>query len=143
MSSFPDFLFKLTPRDEQTTPLELVIWNSSKSGAISTLTTPEIYEVPPGKLLLINHLEAECIATAPNVIDYINIYADSISPTFTLAFKGYIGAAVYKDILINNDPVILSPGDTLYAQASFSGAIGNSLNFSFKGLLIPRGNFAV
>ena len=56
MTTFPDFLFKLTERDRQVTPLEFVQFDLSSGVAAAASLTTGSYTVPKGKMLFVQNI---------------------------------------------------------------------------------------
>lgn len=144
MANLPDFLYKLTERDQQVTPIEIVL-NTANNSAAGTQLQIQIYTVPKGKILL---LETVGVFAIPGTSQYLVnwglvvsngaqscIVAGSQNPvTTSLSYKG---GQVFG-------PMSVGEGSILTVNGIFNaGANSNSFTAAFSGILIPRGNYAI
>lgn len=157
MSSFPDWLYRFTPRDEQVTPLEVVIHTLSGTDTTNAISTNG-YEVPVDKILIINSVTYDSyVGTAG---DYLESVSLAVTPTKSVSNApiGFIagvtanlnkGVTTYENAYHNVGNTFLIPSDhTLYGWAFFfdsgsAGAHNKYIKATINGVLIPRGNFAV
>lgn len=147
-------LYRLTARDLQLTPLELV-WRSQ----LITQNAPTItitYTVPKDRVLIIHHGEAQGVADGATSVQRLQIavtYQVSIRLADTLqaggAIPGAIGysrsnLAIGAAGLLWDGEVYCPPESLVQGTASFGAAgAGNNLQFGISGIFIPRGNFSV
>lgn len=150
MSAFPDFLYRLTPRDEQVTPLEIVSNRLYGAAIASVIASSGVYVVPTGKILVLSSFWVQTIAGAAQTALHSSVIIqpnNSLGNAAEIWGAGISGAsAAASTTTQGNSPseIYLPQGCAIYASAAFSaGAAANTCNFSFVGVLIPRGNFAV
>jgi len=142
---FPEFLYKLTPRDEQVTPLEVVTFRSSLDANSATVNSA-LYTVPLGKVLLLRTATVECdpvYGTTTCTSVRIDMYKDSSVPIVLGMQKNEYTGVIDAPAVLQN-PVVVPEGWILKGVANYDVAnAGNGIAFSMCGILIPRGNFAI
>lgn len=146
MSGFPDFLYRLTPRDEQVTPLEILNLRLTASTAATDVAT-NIYTVPLGKVLVCSAygLRGEGGAAQYSESLWIEIYTDPTMPTLLGgSLNAYPSAAQRSYSHGVASQIIVPEGWQLRGRGTFSaGAAANNVFLGINGILIPRGNFAI
>jgi len=155
---FPEYLYRLTPRDEQVTPLEFVTQRLTNTVSNTTTVSSSAYTVPLGKLFL---LQSSVMRFSCDAIASIGLYALTafIDPTTTAPGVSYDNAnldgatnghtndgttirwrfgGAYPDILVPE-------GWQIYAQSTNDALAGSlaTVDLQISGILIPRGNFAI
>lgn len=147
MSLFPDWLFKLTPRDEQVTPLDLVtFWTDYNTGAGATTSLP--YTVPDGKVLVLSSAAVRAWPDVAENITYMSIsYQDSVGNDIIIMAKdgpGNTGVSLPQVCAPNSVAGQIIPSGAQIVGYALSNGVGDvQLRFSLSGVLIPRGNVAV
>lgn len=149
MGSFPDWIYRFTARDEQTTPLELVSAGITLADAGNATITGDIYTVPASKLLVVTSVGflgiPDALITQQGVRMYWAPPNDGAGNAFLIyARSNVLGAAQIQQNNADFNGVILPSGAVVTAGVKFSGtSAGNTCIASLCGTLIPRGNFAV
>lgn len=148
MSGFPDFLYRLTPRDEQVTPLELYFERYAYADT-AALVGDAIFTTPNNRLLILTGVTIAMIAGAAqnplySILDYTA--ADGSGPNIELAVRTWT-ATTGTNVCLHersNGPLIIPPSSRLTLTGAFSaGVASNSVVATLQGYYIPRGNFAV
>jgi len=148
MSHFPEYLYRLTARDEQVTPLEIVnVFGTS--GALATPTPPiaAFGTVPKGKIFLITSVNATLIPGGAQLplswqlqvfrpgVSNVGLCSGSFSGTTTAALPLY-GS--------KGGPFYIPEDYQFVGQSVFNaGAANNSFRLDITGIYIPRGNFQI
>lgn len=147
MSHFPDWIYKFTPRDEQVTPLELydsgtdvVVFGASYQTTLGT--------VPKGRILLLDNINVQLTSGAAVVplayiLHTVNAIPFGSSIVGCQAPTTETSAGVPWFNNKNTSGTIIEPDKTLYITTFFSGAAANRTEVKIRGVMIPRGNFAV
>lgn len=156
-----DFLYELTPRDSVSAGLELVVRNQQVVGNIAALTSD--FQVPFERIMRLSNARIACSPGAGQGVTIANIVlilpdtgvqvllCEPLISAQGAAFQAQGvanlissagGAAVDDTIVVYfNSPVLLPGGSILRANAGFTlGVVANTLNFSFLGYTMPRGN---
>jgi len=143
---FPDFLYRLTPRDEQVTPLDIVTFRSGVSSNATTVNSGA-YTVPLGRVLKVNSmsLEQDCNQAATDVVEgRVDMYLDSSVPIVLMCSQSsstepnyHLNQAFQNDLFIPEGWSMRGIGGFTVADAD------NQVIFTMSGILIPRGNFAI
>lgn len=153
-----DYLYQLTPRDEQVTGIEFVNRNITASGAVVFLQAQ--YVVPAGRALRLTNAHAFATPAAATAVVSMDIGAylpqdpanlwliESPGVNTTNLGTGIIAAfnaPANTPIVTHWDGEIWLPPDAiLNLRASFAaGILGNRCDMSFSGLLLPRGTLVV
>lgn len=153
MSIFADFLYKLTPRDEQVTPLEMITFSSgSTASAGRTVYTAAAtnYTVPSGRILILTSFAVNAYNNA-GVVDQLNGYVDVNGGAayycnfFARQLASAAAGSVYGGAAsLEGSRLYVPPGREISASAGFSiSNASNSVSFTLSGILIPRGNIAL
>jgi len=143
---FPDYLFKLTPRDEQTTPLESVVFQANKVAINSTTLSTDGYTVPNGKIFIPNSFGMEVEPGAAQNGITTRVYIEDLSSAATFMIYGRTIKQVANTTSNVGDfsNLLVMENYYIYAEADFDGfASANTFKFSMTGVLIPRGNFVI
>jgi hypothetical protein len=169
MAVFPDWLYKLTARDQQVTPLEIYSQILTGVSNAAGFWDTAAYTVPAGKILL---LQQTSVRTTISTAAYATVLADpfiwtifSDNTSADPGIKIYERLAVAPDITSDDTTTYFGEGNAIhnhhhsyggllipenyqiYARTTLGGA--NALNVGYTttlhvwGLLIPRGNFAI
>jgi hypothetical protein len=135
-----DRLFRLTARDSQVTPLDIVLHQDT--GTFNSTGIAVRYTVPNTSVLLLSSYFAEANAGAAQV-------AQILFGEITLPF-GQIGTffdvlrqAAGTNLRMRGEPaqVMVPPGYSVRFEAVFSAAVAaNALTAALTGVLVPRGN---
>jgi len=146
--AFPDYLYKLTPRDAQVTPLEIVQTSGGVSQATVTVGSGNIYTVPKGKVLAISSLCGVGAAGAGQTfLSWWAQYLVNGSLNNSVIIAGGTltsGAGQLNTINPMNNMIYIPEGGVINGTGYFSGsAAANSFALHLTGLLIPRGNIAI
>lgn len=154
-----EFLFSLTPRDQQAAMLEIVKTRVNASAA--ALTVDAEYVVPLEHILIVHNLWTTANPDLSNGVRSLQfmvfenegqnpvIISQAISTTGAAGASGIVPAfnALANDTDVSwqwTGEIYLPPQSRLRARASFSGAAGlHSVSFDIIGILIPRGNVAL
>jgi len=142
MASFPDFLYRLTPRDEQVTQIEALNIRLTGSTA-TTITSTSVYTVPLGKNLLINSVGilADSASSYPWYV-YLEAYLDASVPVLLFGDDTNYGL----DEMMKGGPMncLIPEGWSVRATGRFNAALANNNVFlGLNGVLIPRGNVSI
>lgn len=145
MASIIDYLYELTPRDQQVTPFELVSININGSTAGASLVT-STYTVPQGRILVVSSclVSIQCgVGSKPR--NALVESTDTQSVAVGLFAKNYQVLANNTHIDANSfNEVWCGPGDVIDGYCEWDTAVaGNALSVTVRGILIPRGNVAV
>jgi len=145
MSVFPDFLFRLSPRDEQVTPLEIVNIYFYGAPASSTQVSSNTYTVPKGKVLLVNSVGAYMYAgAAQKAQDVVLINNTSTGNVFYHWSHDWNADIGQFRTACSNTSFILGENYAVKMLGEFDvGAVDNYFEGHINGILIPRGNFAI
>lgn len=142
---FPDFLFRLTPRDEQVTPIETIDTQMGDNGMVLKQGFTNPYTVPLGRVLILqsvsliaNPAGADWCTASTLYIDYGGrsniIYSQSFQKDVSIQ-KISGGLAV---------PLYIPQNQTLTGINFYGLGTAGATNFLYlSGILIPRGNFAI
>lgn len=147
MPSFPEYLYKLTARDEQVTPLEIFSVFDTDSVALAQITLLSPYVVPEGKILILNNVDYEVDAGGAQfplnagLTYFPPRQSGSAGNLASVNFDAMLSTPCKESIQCD---IALPGGSSLLGVANFSaGGIANTFSISLYGILIPRGNFAV
>ena len=144
MSAVPDFLYRLTTRDLQVTPLEVYTTRQSGTSAATSTNTGSI-TVPLGKVLVLT--TASMVQQSAGVANcqsaYIQAYIDSANPIEVSSMRWPTFSTVESRFSMS--PMCYIPeGWTVKGTAKWDAALaGNAIYMMLSGVLIPRGNFAI
>lgn len=147
-----EFLYQLTPRDQQVTGLELHIEKKTFSNAAFTVGVQ--YQVPLGRVLLLNHLRIAAIANPAATLQYLFAYI--LSPfdsnpmeLFNVTgqtnridtYGAIISAAYGGDRRLD---LAIPEGYVVGAQGTWDNAANpNRCEMTIGGIEIPRGTIAI
>jgi len=148
MGIFPEWLYELTPRDEQVTPLEITnVFASSGPLASSNVPISAFGTVPKGKIFIVTSINASLTPGAAQFplswtcqlfkpgISNIGLCGGSFSGTTTAAFPLYDS---------KQGPFYIVEDFQFVGQSLFNaGAANNTFRLDITGVIIPRGNFAI
>lgn len=172
MSVFPEWLYRLTVRDQQVTPLEIfstiLSGTSTASGLVYWDTSS--YRVPKGKILLLQNMSIKCTCTnavfaalTKTPIRFTTFMDNStadpgIRVADWLGGGGSLSDGTTTYITLDNSNQLSKhennlnltiPEDyDLYTRTTMTGVLGAtevavSTELALTGVLIPRGNFAI
>lgn len=137
-----NYLYQLTARDSQNPTIEAVnIFTTVVSGAISATAT--VYTVPIDKLLHIDGASVAGIPGAGSTPISMELKCQFANLLFASTFWSYTPeiAHNYRTIKGGTISCLFPPGSIIFASSVFSAAaVGNAVEASFHGWLIPRGN---
>lgn len=146
MATFPDYLYRLTPRDEQVTPLEIVI-ESANNTLNNVQVDATLYTVPQGKMFNLKSvaLASESpVANTPQELKLNVTYGGSTIRLIQSPMVVRVGTTLDFGAYSQFTDVWLPSGAVIYARAEFDvAAATNKVIGSITGVLVPRGNFAV
>lgn len=141
---FPEFLFKLTARDEQVTPLEAITYAGQTANANASVVATADYTVPMGRVLALTSCGVYMGSAAGVTPQTGIVYAVDPSGNQAIVHAETYTAAAGAIAATGGGVVYLPENFILRGQGTWSGAgLFNSINLTFTGVLIPRGNFAV
>jgi hypothetical protein len=145
LAKFPEFLYKLTARDMQVTPLEIVIVTANNSAPATNIQT-QLYTVPKGKILLLDTVSFFEVAGAAQKFLNGRISVTGQNGSTIIAGRSAASATAgipYADSVEFNS-VAIGEGNIITVTNIFdSGVASNSSTNGLTGILIPRGNFAI
>ena len=150
MSVFPDFLYRLTPRDQQIIPIELVQQKLTINDTAVDVQTPA-YVVPLGRMLILTAVTLQCTPGATAVPNWLQFAmfnrGDTVTNKFVIIGRDFearvpnTGQITYGGEFTN--PMI-PEGSSLVGIGNFTNAVAaNDMQVFFMGYLIPRGEIAV
>lgn len=139
-----DFLYELTPRDLQVTPLELDFQEQVLNQAAATIQPS--FVVPQGRVLILRSALAEALGGGGQTVSVIQIHF--LRQNSTQAFK------IISDLIVAGAPasaelawsglVLIPPGASVVALCQYSAGVAvNTARLYTTGILIPRGNLAI
>lgn len=162
MQYFADYLYTLTARDQQVTPIELVDWYSAiVSSATTTVSLGSVagatYVVPASRVLVLTNWVVESTPGAATTLQLASLEISSrfsgtegthfplnSTPADRLVFSNPTAGSFTGASGKTMNPVIVPGGGTVGLECVFnSGAAANAIQLFFKGILIPRGNIAI
>lgn len=146
MTIFPEFLYRLTPRDEQVTPLDMINFDFGVfSDTSASLMTTASYTVPDGKIFALTSatvfLEGGA-AQFPKVWSIIMTYGG----TSFYVSGGTLPCIAAANFSLGSTtaPYFCQPGSVITLGGEFNAGVNaNNIGGSINGILIPRGNFAI
>lgn len=139
---FPEFLYQLTARDQQVTWLDPTLRADSTSAAAASVSST-IFTIPQGQVLIL--LNAMCRGT-PGGAQFvartrIDVLPPAASNNFFLASDDTIGGAGLSLSVTWTGEVLIPATWQLRGVADFNaGAVANTIEFHFMGILIPAAN---
>lgn len=160
-----DFLYGLTPRDQQGVGIEIVHRFVRNVGVGVSQQAP--FTVPAGRVLRLTRVwcefapsatdyitNAEIYLNTPDNAEFYPIKLNSIATNVAGVPKGETGIFDFSGQLITltgltvnmewDGEIWLEPGATIAARAFFSNAaLSHTVLAVFIGLLLPRGNLVV
>lgn len=144
MSAIPDFLYRLTHRDMQVTPLEIYTTRQSGTNAATSVNTGSI-TVPLGKVFVMTtcSMVQQSAGVANCQSAYIQAYIDSLNP-IEIASMRWPTFSTTESRFSASPMAYIPEGWTIKGTAKWDAALaGNNIYMMLSGVLIPRGNFAV
>lgn len=143
MSAFPDFLFKLTPRDEQVTPLEIVhrrgLLQNDAGGNM-----PSFYRVDQSKILIIKSVIFQVNTGAATTVNDVSLFSnDAQGNSLAIAQVSQSLAANTTWSASYSTDFFVPPDHDLIGNIDLLGGAAYDFYITINGILIPRGNFAV
>lgn len=145
-----DFLYALTARDTQLTPIQIVHQSNQRIGNQAVHTTD--LNIPAAYAFYFSEFQVQGVAGAAQTADYALVSVvdplsgSIISTILKLARTSTQNEdATTTNIAISRRPRIwVHPGYRLEFSVSFSGAVNpNTTDVSVQGILVPRGNFSI
>lgn len=129
---FPEFLYRLTPRDEQVTQVEIIAQVLTQNVANATLTTNS-YTVPLGKVLIIKSGIIQCTPGAALIPLYAQMamyHRGDTSQKYVLSAVDFqnispaAGQTSYGSSQHAMNDVYVAEGSTIFGYGVFSGGGG-------------------
>lgn len=140
-----DFLYRLTPRDEQVTPLD-VLFETRNATAVAVSVSANIEQSALARFLALKTLVVFAEPGAGASIERLQVILQDRILGFTVSELAHqrIAPGVALEINLSYNDLLIPPGYNILATASFNvAAAGNSVNLSIGGILIPRGNLSL
>jgi len=141
---FPEFLYQLSERDQQTTWLDPVVSFVRVAGGLTVLTST--FTVPVGRMLL---LTSACVFGLPGAGQSCNGVRVEVRPrdaALAVVIARWVPVTlpspVTNPITINFSGQVIVPADwTVVSLGDFTfAAANNTLDASLTGILLPIGN---
>jgi len=135
-----DRLFRVTPRDAQITPLDLIVQRSNRSAASTGMFSA--MQVPFSSVLVLKSASLEATGGGAQIaqLAFISIATENNALTHILNIDR---STTLQRLYLRNDyaELYIPPGWFIRADAVFSAAVSNNaVDFSVVGHLVPRGN---
>lgn len=136
---FPEFLLKLSQRDEQVTWLDPVVQRVRVSAAAAQVFAT--FTVPEGRALALTHVGAGGTPGAAQNLTNLRAYVARPNTGVPIILaNGIFNSAVF-DFISWQGQVLLPPGLIVELQADFSaGVAANIAVLDLIGVIIPVGN---
>jgi len=141
----PDWLYSLTPRDEQVTPVE--IFNSSAELTANSADIDGVgFVVPVDRIMVLSKYQGYGVPGGAQVVVFpIEVYiARVVGASVRSALERNLPGA--NNVSFNGLPqgsIFIPGGLGLFAHIVFnSGVAANTVRLDWQGILIPRGNFS-
>lgn len=138
----PEFLYRLSQRDEQVTWLDPRLFDEVAAVAAASVTVQDV--VPEGRVLL---LQSACATQTPGAGQNITRLTLQVvgqvanAPAVLLATDSTIGAANDQSDINWSGSIIVPPGWTVRGSGAFSAGVAvNNVRLSYAGVLIPVAN---
>jgi len=145
LANFPEFLYKLTARDMQVTPLEIVTVTANNSG-LSTNIQTQLYTVPKGKILLLDTVSFFEVPGSGQkfLCGRVSITGQNGSTIIAGRNANNATAGISYEDSVEFNSLAIGEGNIITVTNIFdSGVASNSSTNGLTGVLIPRGNFAI
>lgn len=141
-----DFVYALTPRDEQITQFEYVHEQVTQAGNAAQTFDYSVYTVPNDRLLVMTRCMISGLGAGANLLQGVVGFVRHLNSDhwFTGAHLTGSIATFYTHHEMKGPHVLLEPGAEIRARVTWSA--GNAANVAVTnvfGYLIPRGNIAV
>jgi len=148
VADFPDFLYRLTPRDEQVTQLELYFDRYAFSDT-AALVGDVLFTTPNNRILVLTRTSIAMTAGAAqnplySILDYTA--ADGSGPNIELSVRTWTATTGTNVCLheTQGGPVYVPPSSRLTLTGAFSAGVNaNSVVVNMQGFYIPRGTIAI
>ena len=138
----PEFLYKLSPRDEQVTWLDPLWQRTSQGTAAVSVSSPAIV-VPDGRLFLLQHVFSFALGGGAQTTTYHELILQNpdLVTDMYLDINPNTGVAGGSTLIRWDGSVWVPPRWRLFAKGTFSaGAVINTVTLTAHGVLIPIGN---
>jgi len=150
MFQFPDFLYRLTPRDEQITSIEIVNKFKFLADALTVLDDPTFYTIDNSRVLVITNLTAQLYGDGTNIGKYFivqNVDVDENIMSEICTIQTPLNERIAAETQAFNwqGNVICPPSTFIKVIAQFDGddMATNNASISMQAVALPRGTFAV
>ena len=149
-------LYRLTSRDLQITPLEILLFTRSNTSAAAVTITQD-YTVPADRILVLHHAVCRGLPAAGGTLTRVDLWAIRNNETYTLETSRFAAVTSFAHGVGRTDNVApnlimqiswtgelyLPPQTVLQCSCTFLAAAGNTASLTVAGILIPRGNSSV
>jgi hypothetical protein len=137
---FPEYLYKLSSRDQQVTWLDPRF--DALSVAAAAASVQSTLRVPDGRVLVLSAAVVDAIAGAAQTLDRIVLFCEPPDPsTISFRISGGIFAASVEQFVTWTGQLVIPPNWKVAATARFNaGVAANTVALSLAGILIPVGN---
>lgn len=139
---FPEFLFKISQRDQQVTWLDPFFSADGLNLANVSVSAASI--VPEGRALVLTHAFGRFTPGAGQNFTVLQLFYDKgsgILPAMPLKESRTAGAANAIGLLDWQGQVVLTPGNRIVVTGTFNaGAAVNAVEVRAAGMLLPIGN---
>jgi len=135
-----DYLYRLTPRDEQTTPIDLIAQLTTVSVASAGPLLGR-WQVPRSQVLDLTFLAGYAVAGAAQTVS--NIFLTIQDPNGQQVWNlGRVNPVALDGIVaVYPNRLIVPSGFFIQVSATFNAGVAiNQLNSHIGGVLLPRGN---
>jgi len=136
MPPIGDFLYQLTPRDEQSIGMQLFVEANGSSAAAAAVTVE--LTIPAERLLIISHGIVRALAGAGQTISRLQLLRVNLSNR-EFDFRESQPGTLFDELTIEG-PIILVTGEIIRAIGTFNaGVAANAVTLTLHGHTIPRG----
>lgn len=142
-----DFLYQLTPRDEQVTPLDL-LYQTVGNTAVSTSLGASFFTLA-NRALLLQGLTCIAEGAGAALVQRLQVTLQRAAPftpiTIFEFFHRFVPAGVASmDFQIYPAHLVIAPNHVIVVAVTLSAAVaGNNVNLNVAGINIPRGNLSL
>lgn len=142
MAFFPEFLYKLSDRDQEVTWLDPVVVHSDVSAAVAVIQSA-VYTVPGDRMLILQNVSMLANPAAGRAVIDLNFALQPPPPettTYRVVQEFWTVAADVNRGLNWSGSILVPPLWRVSAIAVIDGAAGGQIVHDIFGILIPKGN---
>lgn len=138
---FPEYLYQLSPRDQQVTWLDPVVRRVTTTGTAISLSA--LFTVPNDRAMILQSVVGLATPTAGETTAETRLFVRSVDTAIEVRLKGDAsgGPALTNEWIDWQGSILLPPSHVVGAGAVFSAAVASkTVQLELCGILIPVAN---